>query len=168
MNCTDQIRLSKQHLTDEAAELAFAGIVALVATPRAWNDDEDPNAPWLPKIPGPRTVPVPPPVKIPAPSPSSTARPAAEGKTVSIPGQRIPAKVPEQPIRQEAAPVCCGRPMRRDGDQLVCRRCGGWTTAAVTCNSCEGRGGKEIDTSSGGVTRKTWRTCTVCRGAGQR
>ncbi|WP_284576714.1 hypothetical protein [Streptomyces sp. 2P-4] len=30
-----------------------------------------------------------------------------------------------------AAPVCCGRPMRRDGAQLVCRKCKSWTQPGV-------------------------------------
>jgi len=42
-----------------------------------------------------------------------------------IPGQR-PAPEPKGP-EQSAAPLCCGRPMRRDGQQFVCRKCGGWT-----------------------------------------
>jgi hypothetical protein len=25
-----------------------------------------------------------------------------------------------------SAPVCCGRPMDRDGSQYVCGKCGGW------------------------------------------
>lgn len=28
-----------------------------------------------------------------------------------------------------AAPTCCGRTMRRDGSQYVCRKCGAWTDA---------------------------------------
>lgn len=42
------------------------------------------------------------------------------------------------------------------------------TTAAVPCNSCSGQGGKTEDTSSGGTTRQTWRSCQVCSGSGQR
>ena len=42
------------------------------------------------------------------------------------------------------------------------------TTAAVPCTTCQGQGGKTEDTSSHGVTRQTWRTCPVCRGAGVR
>jgi len=29
------------------------------------------------------------------------------------------------------APVCCGRKMRRDGSQWVCRKCRGWLDAGV-------------------------------------
>jgi hypothetical protein len=31
-----------------------------------------------------------------------------------------------------AAPSCCGRPMRRDGRQYVCGRCGAWTDPGIT------------------------------------
>ncbi len=130
MNSTDQIRRCALDLTGEAVERAFAGIVAPSVAPRAWNDDEDPNAPWLPKIPGPRTAPAPTPAKIPAPSPSTLAGPAAEDEKPSIPGQRIPAKVPDQPIRQERGEtglICCGRPMTQEGSQWVCGSCGAWT-----------------------------------------
>ncbi len=27
-------------------------------------------------------------------------------------------------------PICCGRPMRSDGDQKVCTKCGSWTAVA--------------------------------------
>ncbi|MFC8887572.1 hypothetical protein ACFT54_09860 [Streptomyces cinereoruber] len=114
-------------------------------------DDEDLNAPWLPKIPRPRPA----------------ERPV-----------KIPAKVPEQPTGS-AGPSCCGRPMRRDGGQFVCGRCGGWSDPGVAlvaagpvagqaCGTCSGNGGKEVDTSSGGVTRKSWQTCSTCRGTGVR
>lgn len=119
-----------------------------VVRPFAWDDDEDPNAPWLPKIPGPR------PEQVPTP----------------------PVKIPEQPT-SSAAPTCCGRPMTRDGSHYVCRKCRGWAdlgaalvavvpAAARQCSTCQGKGGKEVDTSSGGVTRKSWQTCGSCRGTG--
>ncbi|MEU5094927.1 hypothetical protein [Streptomyces sp. NPDC020996] len=31
-----------------------------------------------------------------------------------------------------SAPSCCGRPMRRDGSQYVCGRCGAWTDPGIT------------------------------------
>ncbi|MEW2631621.1 hypothetical protein AB0903_08170 [Streptomyces sp. NPDC048389] len=125
----------------------------LERAPRAWNDDEDPNAPAIPRIPGPRKEPLP---------------------------TKLPAKVPQQPgPQQSGTPSCCGRPMRRDGRQLVCGRCKSWTDTGVAhvvaspaatpaCPSCKGKGGRSVDTSSGGVTRKTWKSCTDCRGRGTR
>ncbi|MET7933469.1 hypothetical protein [Streptomyces sp. NPDC005322] len=35
-----------------------------------------------------------------------------------------------------------------------------------TCTSCGGAGGRTEDTSSGGVTRQTWRSCSSCSGTG--
>lgn len=47
----------------------------------------------------------------------------------TIPGQR------REPARsasgQSGAPTCCGRPMRRDGEQFVCRKCGGYFQGGV-------------------------------------
>ncbi|MCM2394397.1 hypothetical protein [Streptomyces albipurpureus] len=40
--------------------------------------------------------------------------------------------------------------------------------AGVACPACQGTGGKTVDTSSGGVTRKTWQSCTSCNGLGVR
>lgn len=54
--------------------------------------NEDPNGPWLPKIPDPRKP--------------------------SVTESRVPAS---------SALKCCGRPMVRQGNQLVCGRCGSWT-----------------------------------------
>jgi DnaJ-class molecular chaperone len=34
------------------------------------------------------------------------------------------------------------------------------------CGDCGGLGGHTEDTSGGGVTRQTWRTCQTCRGTG--
>lgn len=43
-----------------------------------------------------------------------------------IPGQRpAPAPVPAEDGNNDA-PQCCGRPMRRDGQQWVCDKCEGW------------------------------------------
>lgn len=36
------------------------------------------------------------------------------------------------------------------------------------CKSCEGNGGRSVDTSSDGVARQTWQTCKPCRGTGRR
>ncbi|MEW2068420.1 hypothetical protein [Streptomyces sp. NPDC007346] len=94
MNCTDQKSGITLDLTDESVG-TFAALVASVVAPCAWADDEDPNAPWLPKIPGPR------PEQVPVPAPVRIPRQAEGEKTPSVPGQRIPAKVPQQPIRQE-------------------------------------------------------------------
>lgn len=38
--------------------------------------------------------------------------------------------------------------------------------AGGTCGSCSGAGGKTVDTSSDGVTRQHWQTCTTCNGTG--
>ncbi|WP_199808739.1 hypothetical protein [Streptomyces sp. NRRL F-5702] len=38
--------------------------------------------------------------------------------------------------------------------------------AGGTCGSCNGAGGKTIDTSGDGVTRQHWQTCTSCSGTG--
>ncbi|WP_328698512.1 hypothetical protein [Streptomyces sp. NBC_00342] len=38
--------------------------------------------------------------------------------------------------------------------------------AGGQCSSCQGAGGKMIDTSSDGVTRQTWQSCTACGGTG--
>ncbi|MEV4975338.1 hypothetical protein [Streptomyces scopuliridis] len=38
--------------------------------------------------------------------------------------------------------------------------------AGVACGACGGRGGEVVDTSSGGVTRKTWQSCGTCKGTG--
>lgn len=38
----------------------------------------------------------------------------------------------------------------------------------MTCNSCNGAGGRTEDTSSDGVTRQTWHSCTTCAGTGRR
>ncbi|MER7974979.1 hypothetical protein ABTX35_39250 [Streptomyces sp. NPDC096080] len=35
------------------------------------------------------------------------------------------------------------------------------------CGPCSGQGGATVDTSSGGITRQTWHTCTTCKGSGQ-
>lgn len=67
-------------------------------------------------------------------------------------------------IRVTAGPgeICdlCGRIYY--GNQ--CPRC---TTAGPRpCGTCQGRGGMVEDTSSGGVTRQTWRPCPSCGGSG--
>jgi hypothetical protein len=36
------------------------------------------------------------------------------------------------------------------------------------CTACNGSGGKTEDTSSGGVTRQTWKRCGSCNGTGTR
>lgn len=124
-------------------------LLELPLRPLSWNDDEDPNGPCIPRItgiPGPRTEPEP-----------------------------VPARIPQQPTGS-VAPTCCGRPMKRDGSQWVCRRCRAWVTAVASllpsaarkCTACKGAGGRKVDTSSGGVTRKTWVTCKTCRGTGER
>ncbi|MGW6469456.1 hypothetical protein [Streptomyces rubiginosohelvolus] len=38
--------------------------------------------------------------------------------------------------------------------------------AAGSCGSCGGAGGKTVDTSSDGVSRQHWQTCTTCNGTG--
>ncbi|MFJ3100332.1 hypothetical protein [Streptomyces sp. NPDC086835] len=123
---------------------------APLAAGHEWPDgDNDRAIPRIPGIPAPRTEPV-------------------------------PVKIPKQPgPEQSTGPTCCGRRMRRDGQQLVCSNCGGWTDAGVAlvtvepaaarqCGTCQGQGGKTVDTSSGGVTRKQWKTCADCRGRGTR
>ncbi|GHA94258.1 hypothetical protein GCM10010346_16260 [Streptomyces chryseus] len=125
---------------------------APLAAGHEWPDgDNDPAIPRIPGIPAPRTEPV-------------------------------PVKIPQQPGPQPSSSLtCCGRPMRRDGRQLVCGKCGGWTDTSLAlalaravaspavarqCGTCKGQGGKEVDTSSGGVIRKTWKSCAACRGRG--
>ncbi|MFI8200459.1 WhiB family transcriptional regulator [Streptomyces sp. NPDC085942] len=39
--------------------------------------------------------------------------------------------------------------------------------AGRACGSCGGAGGKTVDTSSGGVSRQHWQTCTTCSGTGE-
>lgn len=39
-------------------------------------------------------------------------------------------------------------------------------TCERACPDCSGAGGKTVDTSSGGVSRQTWKTCGTCRGKG--
>ncbi|WP_202551284.1 hypothetical protein [Streptomyces sp. SID8352] len=34
------------------------------------------------------------------------------------------------------------------------------------CGTCDGKGGWVIDTSGGGITRKSWQTCQACNGTG--
>ncbi|MFG3179978.1 hypothetical protein ACGFZC_33635 [[Kitasatospora] papulosa] len=38
--------------------------------------------------------------------------------------------------------------------------------AGGQCSSCQGAGGRMIDTSSDGVTRQHWQSCTACGGTG--
>lgn len=38
---------------------------------------------------------------------------------------------------------------------------------SAACTTCQGAGGKTADTSSGGVTRKTWIRCGACHGTGK-
>ncbi|WP_236568723.1 hypothetical protein [Streptomyces sp. MBT58] len=38
--------------------------------------------------------------------------------------------------------------------------------ATAACSSCQGVGGRTIDTSSDGVTRQHWQSCTACSGTG--
>ncbi|MDG9687723.1 hypothetical protein QC334_34205 [Streptomyces sp. DH18] len=38
--------------------------------------------------------------------------------------------------------------------------------AGAACTSCQGAGGKEIDTSSDGVSRQHWQSCQPCGGTG--
>ncbi|MEV4333474.1 hypothetical protein AB0K02_23520 [Streptomyces sp. NPDC049597] len=40
------------------------------------------------------------------------------------------------------------------------------TDAQLPCTVCRGKGGRVVDTSSGGVTRQSWHQCTSCRGSG--
>ncbi len=174
-NCTDQKSPGTWDLAETAGTLGVFAV--LVDEPRAWGGDDDPNGPWLPRIPRPRVSPVTAPIRIPR-QPEGFAAPVAEdAQKPTIPGQRIPAKVPTQPIRQQAgALTCCGRKLRRSGSQLVCDGCGAWTTAVASllpvvagqCGTCQGQGGRAEDTSSGGVTRKNWRSCGTCNGSGVR
>lgn len=100
----------------------------MAAAPGAWNDGEDPNAL---AIPGPRTEPAP--VRVPGQR-QVFIRPAAEDpkSPPSIPGQRIPRKVPQQPIRNHTTGyTCCGHPMQQQGRQLVCGKCGSWVDPGV-------------------------------------
>lgn len=39
--------------------------------------------------------------------------------------------------------------------------------APSKCARCDGDGGWAEDTSSGGVTRRTWRQCRACNGTGE-
>lgn len=123
MNCTDQVPVSTWDLTEKGA---FAASLSVVAAPRAWNDGEDPNGPWLPRVPGPR--------RAPAQVYVLGHRLVAEDDKPQIPGQRIPAKVPEQPIRNHGyatSHTCCGREMTREGQQYVCSKCGSWRDPGV-------------------------------------
>ncbi|ROQ65293.1 hypothetical protein EDD95_8156 [Streptomyces sp. CEV 2-1] len=36
----------------------------------------------------------------------------------------------------------------------------------AACTSCGGQGGRMVDTSSDGVTRQNWQSCTACSGTG--
>lgn len=36
------------------------------------------------------------------------------------------------------------------------------------CPTCHGAGGTVHDTSSGGITRQHWKSCSTCNGSGQR
>ncbi|MEU2762964.1 hypothetical protein [Streptomyces sp. NPDC007094] len=38
--------------------------------------------------------------------------------------------------------------------------------AGRSCKSCGGTGGRTVDTSSDGVSRQHWQTCTTCNGTG--
>ncbi len=38
--------------------------------------------------------------------------------------------------------------------------------AGAACTSCQGAGGKEVDTSSDGVSRQNWQSCQPCGGTG--
>ncbi|MEU5403619.1 hypothetical protein ABZ348_30510 [Streptomyces sp. NPDC005963] len=40
--------------------------------------------------------------------------------------------------------------------------------AGTACPDCQGAGGRTVDTSSGGVTRKSWESCGSCNGLGVR
>lgn len=47
----------------------------------------------------------------------------------TIPGQR---REPARPAPEQSdVPVCCGRSMRRDGEQYVCRKCGSYFQGGV-------------------------------------
>ncbi|MER7135344.1 hypothetical protein ABT358_02225 [Streptomyces sp. NPDC000341] len=180
-NCTDLKSPGTWGLAETAGTPGV--LAALVDVPRAWDGDDDPNGPAIPRItgiPGPRKEPVPVPTRCPKPREGSLAalRPTAGEGGVFLPRPRLPEPAPRQPIRDTFAAVltCCGRKLRRSGSQLVCDTCGAWTTAVATllpvvagqCGTCQGRGGREVDTSSGGVTRKNWRSCTACNGSGVR
>ncbi|MDX2981608.1 hypothetical protein ACTFBT_38190 [Streptomyces microflavus] len=39
--------------------------------------------------------------------------------------------------------------------------------AGRPCTSCQGAGGRTVDTSSDGVTRQHWQSCTPCGGTGE-
>lgn len=39
-------------------------------------------------------------------------------------------------------------------------------TPPQTCPTCQGHKGAVIDTSSNGITRQHWQTCTPCSGTG--
>jgi DnaJ-class molecular chaperone len=34
------------------------------------------------------------------------------------------------------------------------------------CNTCQGAGGRTVDTSSNGIRRQNWKTCGTCHGSG--
>lgn len=123
-NCTDLEFPGVRGLTERADVLV---------APRAWSDGQDPNTPAIPRfpIPGPRMAPAP--MRVPGQR-GAFGRPAAEDPKPppSIPGQRIPKKVPQQPIRNHTTGyTCCGHPMQQQGQQLVCGKCGSWVDPGV-------------------------------------
>ncbi|MFJ6661599.1 hypothetical protein ACIQNG_35410 [Streptomyces sp. NPDC091377] len=63
-------------------------------------------------------------------------------------------------LRPASDPVAIGTAWAK-GDYLV--REG---REARPCGACSGKGGKTVDTSSDGVTRKHWQTCGICKGTG--
>lgn len=75
----------------------YALIVRRVLTDAGVSWTEDDNERVIPRIPGPR----------PAPTPAPLPR------------------IPAQPQGSDA-PTCCGRAMKRDGQQWVCGKCKGW------------------------------------------
>lgn len=42
-------------------------------------------------------------------------------------------------------PVCCGRKMRREGSQLVCKKCRAWVDPGVTAAADKGQAWQDAD-----------------------
>ncbi|WP_370424317.1 hypothetical protein AB8O64_36815 (plasmid) [Streptomyces sp. QH1-20] len=68
-------------------------------------------------------------------------------------------------LRPDSQPVAVGS-VWTTSDQLV-REAATRVSAGRKCASCRGKGGRMVDTSSDGVTRQTWQTCTACGGSGE-
>ncbi|MFL4496474.1 hypothetical protein ACJ6WD_35330 [Streptomyces sp. VTCC 41912] len=66
-------------------------------------------------------------------------------------------------VRQADARVPAERRVPRTAAEMRARIN---TRLGQSCGQCDGAGGRTEDTSSGGVSRQNWVTCTACRGTG--